>query len=589
MEWKTTTLNLLYKLLTSPLGNVINKPLDMEWFVKQHVVLELNNVGNSKDKSFLIRTLLLRLYYHFLQHGSSHSLKLLLVIEEAHNILLKKDGTESIIELLLRQIREFSVGMCIVDQHPSLISLPALGTYCTIAFNLKLQQDRNAMASALNLEQPEYLGKLPPQFAIVKIQDRFLTPFLIKTFQIGKGKDAGSEIQRPPIHPYLLTPTTTESEIEDIQEVLSENSTAHRNPVKKVRAKRPVPQHLKSQREIGEQILRRLKAAGHIPPLSPEEIQIGTYDEKLIKERMAKVISSLQSQPSEDSLQSSGENVKTDSEDSDKVIRNQDGMPKNIIHPLDDKQVIRGIKEDSEVIRQTGEVVRAGKPVIRHEVDVIRGIPQTSRSAEHPLITWEDKMMNHISQYPLLSTVERYHHLGINEYQGNKHKIALLKKGYITIESISTSSGRVKLMVLTAKGVQWLNERGFSSQQSDKEGGIQHQYWKKRLHDVFSKHGYAVKLEVPLRNNQAIDIVVSHNKRRVAVEIETGTNTYEHILGNIQKCLGHSNGVVSFILDAEKAKKVKARLTEQKHIVIVSDETRCVDAVLKFLQGGDEQ
>jgi hypothetical protein len=189
MEWKTTALNILYKLITSPLGTVISHSGNIEWLVTQQAILELNNTGNSNDKSFLIRTLLLRIYYHFQQHGSANSLKLFLVIEEAHNILLRKEaGTETIIELMLRQIREFGVGICVVDQHPSLMSLPALGTYCTVAFNLRLQQDREAMASALLLDKAEsaYLGKLPPRYAILKIQDRFLTPFLLKTFPIKK-------------------------------------------------------------------------------------------------------------------------------------------------------------------------------------------------------------------------------------------------------------------------------------------------------------------------------------------------------------------------------------------------------------------
>ena len=153
MDWKTSALNLLYKLTRGPLGIVTQKSCDMECLTKQKLIFELSNIGSSKDKSFFIRTLLLRLYYHFRDLGSSSHMRLLVVIEEAHNILLRKGtGYESIVELLLRQIREFGVGICVVDQHPSLMSLPALGTYCTVAFNLRLAQDRRAMSSALNLE-----------------------------------------------------------------------------------------------------------------------------------------------------------------------------------------------------------------------------------------------------------------------------------------------------------------------------------------------------------------------------------------------------------------------------------------------------
>lgn len=183
MDWKTSALNVLYKLVTGPLGRVMAEPsLGIEQLVQQSVILELSNIGSSKDKSFFVRSFLLRLYYHFRNQEPSQSLRLLVVIEEAHNILLKKSsGRETIIELLLRQVREYGVGICVVDQHPSLMSLPALGTYCTVSFNLKLREDRDAMASALNLEQTEYLGRLPSRFAIVKLADRFQAPFVIRT------------------------------------------------------------------------------------------------------------------------------------------------------------------------------------------------------------------------------------------------------------------------------------------------------------------------------------------------------------------------------------------------------------------------
>ena len=137
MDWKATASNLLYKLTTGPLGNVMQGPsLKIEWLIQQKAIFELNNVGNSKDKSFFIRTLLLRLYYHFRNQGASETLKLLVTIEEAHNILLRKGtGYETIIELMLRECREFGLSFIIIDQHPASLSLPSLGVFCTISFN----------------------------------------------------------------------------------------------------------------------------------------------------------------------------------------------------------------------------------------------------------------------------------------------------------------------------------------------------------------------------------------------------------------------------------------------------------------------
>jgi len=57
-----------------------------------------------------------------------------------------------------------------------------LGTYCTIAFNLRAKEDFAVMTSSLGLdnEDSRFLGQLQTGEAIVKLQDRHLKPFLVK-------------------------------------------------------------------------------------------------------------------------------------------------------------------------------------------------------------------------------------------------------------------------------------------------------------------------------------------------------------------------------------------------------------------------
>ena len=460
MDWKTSALDILYKLVTGPLGKVMaEQSWSMEWLVKQQAIFELNNAGSSKDKSFFIRTLLLRLYYHFQDQGSSDYLKLLLVIEEAHNILLKKgSGYETIIELVLRQIREFGVGICIIDQHPSLISLPALGTYCTISFNLRLKQDRDAMASALLLEKEEerFLGKLPPRFAIVKIQDRYLQPFLLQTFFIHKARK------------------TSPSELKNRMAKLI-----------------PAPVDLKAEQD--QSVLGKVKQA--------------------------------------------------------------------------QKESSPAFSEVFQVPQRKSKVVRACR--------------QIAKKRKKPLL-WEEVLLINIYQHPLMATMERYNALGLDKHQGHRHRTSLLERDFIFIEPISTSSGRVKLMVPTEKGFQWLRKRGFSCKISDKEGGILHRYWIRRLMGRFRKESFKVETEVEIGNQKTVDLVVSFNNRKVAVEVETGKNSYEQIMENIEKC-SVLDSVVSFNLDIGKAEKVK-ELAKDKRVAVVCDENRCVEAVVKFLK-----
>jgi hypothetical protein len=189
-DWKASVVNLLYKLTSGPIGTVLNSStsISIGELAKQQTILELHWLGSPKDKSFLTQLIALQLYYHFSQKPASPEVQFLLLIEEAHNILLRHDqGYETIIEMILRQIREQGVSICLLDQHPSLMSLPALGTYCTIAFNLRAKDDFAVMASSLSLENDDvgYLGQLQTGQAIVKLQDRCPKPFLVK-FPIAK-------------------------------------------------------------------------------------------------------------------------------------------------------------------------------------------------------------------------------------------------------------------------------------------------------------------------------------------------------------------------------------------------------------------
>jgi len=183
-DWKSSVMNVLYKLTTGPLGQVLNqeKDIDIEEIIQGKTLVELHWLGSPKDKSFVMQALLLQLYYQFSREVPSRELRFMIFIEEAHNVLLKHlKGYETVVEIVLRQIREYGVGICLLDQHPSLMSLPALGTYTTIAMSLRTREDLAAMEPALNLYgDKDYLNQLKVGQGIVKLQDRILKPFLVQ-------------------------------------------------------------------------------------------------------------------------------------------------------------------------------------------------------------------------------------------------------------------------------------------------------------------------------------------------------------------------------------------------------------------------
>lgn len=200
-QWMDSTKRALGTLCYGDIGKVLNvrQRSDLRALLKSNVVLELDALTNS-DKTFLIEAMLLWVHHYRLQEQSRETLKHAIIIEEAHHVLLKRKQTkETIMDVILREIRELGESIILIDQHPSLISVPSLGnTYCTIAMNLKHGHDVATIANAvlLNAEEKEYLGRLPVGYGIVRLQGRWYRPFLVRfpLVQLEKGKISDREL-----------------------------------------------------------------------------------------------------------------------------------------------------------------------------------------------------------------------------------------------------------------------------------------------------------------------------------------------------------------------------------------------------------
>ncbi|MEM2674583.1 MAG: DUF87 domain-containing protein [Candidatus Hadarchaeales archaeon] len=205
-QWKASTLRALANLTYGELGDVLctASNLSLPNLLKRNVIIELHKLTSS-DKKFLVSALLLWIYFHRLNEGRRETLKHVLVLEEAHHIAGRKfaeiSGDESVVELLIREIRELGEGVILIDQTPSLLSKPILGnTYCTICLNLKERSDINLMARILQIDshQKRFLSKLEVGQAIVKLQGRFTDPFMIKApfVKISKGSVTDEDIKK---------------------------------------------------------------------------------------------------------------------------------------------------------------------------------------------------------------------------------------------------------------------------------------------------------------------------------------------------------------------------------------------------------
>jgi hypothetical protein len=203
-NWLASTLRAAAVLCFGQMGKVINvdRQEPLEDLLKRNVVLELDALTDS-DKTFFIESLLLWIHHYRMADGKREQFKHAIIIEEAHHILLKKDNSskESLMDVVLREIRELGESIILIDQHPSMISLPAIGnTYCTITMNLKHRSDVNTAANCMLLddEQKQYLGRLPVGYAIVKLQARWFDPFLVEIplIEISKGSVSDSDLRR---------------------------------------------------------------------------------------------------------------------------------------------------------------------------------------------------------------------------------------------------------------------------------------------------------------------------------------------------------------------------------------------------------
>ncbi|MFH1127693.1 MAG: DUF87 domain-containing protein, partial [archaeon] len=135
-------------------------------------VLELDSLSPN-DRTFIIEIILQWLRDWLLLQGAREDLNAVIVLEEAHHLVNRektaKMGTESVIDLIFREIRELGVGIIYTDQHPSMISYPALGNTSThVYMNLGLDSKQNSdIHDASNMlgidydEDGQYIRKLP--------------------------------------------------------------------------------------------------------------------------------------------------------------------------------------------------------------------------------------------------------------------------------------------------------------------------------------------------------------------------------------------------------------------------------------------
>ncbi|HLC77988.1 MAG TPA: DUF87 domain-containing protein [Candidatus Nanoarchaeia archaeon] len=160
--------------------------LTVEDLLDKKVILELNTLS-SVEKKFFCEFVLT--YIYKMKKASPKvfdgSFDHAILVDEAHNIFLKeitRFTKESVTDMVYREMREYGTSLICLDQHISKLSDTVKGnSACSIAFQQQLPADIwDATSLMLLKDQKNYLSMLPVGSAIVKLSERYTSPFLIE-------------------------------------------------------------------------------------------------------------------------------------------------------------------------------------------------------------------------------------------------------------------------------------------------------------------------------------------------------------------------------------------------------------------------
>ncbi|MEU9994470.1 ATP-binding protein [Streptomyces sp. NPDC050848] len=192
-------------------------PIDFGELLKRNVVFEIEDVGDDKDKAFLMGTILIRLieYLRMEQRTTrklSFPLRHLTVFEEAHRLLRRSEeggASSHAVEMfagLLAEIRAYGEGLVIADQIPSkLVPDVIKNTAAKVVHRLPAQDDREAVGATMNITeaQSEYLVTLKPGEAAV-FTDGMDYPILVR-MQDGTAREDAAAIRPASPAPMIAT------------------------------------------------------------------------------------------------------------------------------------------------------------------------------------------------------------------------------------------------------------------------------------------------------------------------------------------------------------------------------------------------
>lgn len=192
----------LDSLIEGTKGVIFNTQLSVDFndLLDRQVIIELEDIKSSEDKSFLMALIISRLSEALKsRHRTDPEFRHITLVEEAHRLLTRvmpgdsqnrKMGVELFSDLLA-EIRKYGESLIIVDQIPSKLASEVLkNTNTKIIHKLFSRDDKEAVGDTMALDehQRNYLSKLDPGEAIIFSQG-WKKPVNVQVEQIDKSTD----------------------------------------------------------------------------------------------------------------------------------------------------------------------------------------------------------------------------------------------------------------------------------------------------------------------------------------------------------------------------------------------------------------
>lgn len=193
-------------------------------------VIEMDALSTN-DRTFLIEIIMQWLRDWLIARGTREELAGVIVLEEAHHVLnrekSKKIGAETVMDLVFREMRELGLGIIYLDQHPSMVSFPALGNtsthiYMNLGLDTRYSSDIQDAINMLGLdrEYEDFLRRLPVGHAFMLMRNSAWTkPFAARFPHSGikKGMVRDEEISMRMRHKIEFPPAQDEEEMDELR------------------------------------------------------------------------------------------------------------------------------------------------------------------------------------------------------------------------------------------------------------------------------------------------------------------------------------------------------------------------------------